>query len=138
MLDIAADIELIANSLQKLPGWHWDHDDDWWPRFAELTGFSRRYLAEKLAGLTSVWDLTDRPTACEACRYVLMFFDNSALYELLDLTESTWERPVSGRLGQRWSETICSAAWRVIVATQPEDRHSDAFSVHEDWWPTRR
>jgi hypothetical protein len=29
-----------------------------------------------------------------------------------------------GLTGMRWSETICSAAWRVLVATEPYDMHA--------------
>jgi len=60
----------------------------------------------------------------DACIYVLMFFDIPALHEHLDQVATTWIPVVPGRAGMRWSETICSAAWRVLVATEPDDIHA--------------
>ena len=31
--------------------------------------------------------------------------------------------------GRRWSEGICAAAWRVLVATEPDNVYSHNFSV---------
>jgi hypothetical protein len=56
--------------------------------------------------------------------WVLKFFDIPALYEHLDEVAATWNPVVPGRVGMRWSETICSAAWRVLVATEPYGVHA--------------
>ena len=50
---------------------------------------------------------------------MLKYFDIPALYEHLEEVAATWNPVVPGRVGMRWSETICSAAWRVLVATEP-------------------
>jgi hypothetical protein len=62
-----------------------------------------------------------------------MFFDNPALHEHLEAVQSGWLWPVAGRVGRRWVEEICAAAWRVIVATEPDNVDSNNFSVsYED------
>src|SRR5947209_8372285 len=56
-----------------------------------------------------------------------MFFDNPALYEHLDAVAGTWHPQVPGAVGRRWSEGICAAAWRVLVATEPDNVYSHNF-----------
>jgi hypothetical protein len=124
-VDIRHDLEIVANSIRLLPKWDWgdiyskEAPDGWWSRFGELSGNSREYLFEKLTAIIEELDSRDRYRAGQACIYILMFFDNPALYEHLDTVAGTWSPQIPGRAGKRWSETICAAAWRVFVATQP-------------------
>ena len=73
--------------------------------------------------------MRDRQVAGDRAKYVLMFFDNPALYEHLDAVAGTWGPQVPGGVGRRWSEGICAAAWRVLVATEPDNVYSHNFSV---------
>jgi hypothetical protein len=101
----------------------------WWSRFEEVDGaYSLTYMEQKLTLIMEGLDpdsQAERRHIHEACIYVLMFFDIPALYEHLDQVGTTWIPVVPGRTGMRWSETICSAAWRVLVATEPDDMHAD-------------
>ena len=116
----------------------------WWSRFAEFDqSYSLQQLAEYLAEIMEVLDpdvRAARHRIHNACIYVLKFFDIPALYEHLDQVAAAWKPAVPGRAGMRWSETICPAAWRVLVATEPYDMHAhDRFvpAVLADgrWWP---
>jgi hypothetical protein len=130
-VNIDDDLEFISNSLRMLPRWDWD-EGGWWPQFGELAGFSEDYLTEKMAWITTYWrkaGVRDRQVAGDRAKYVLMFFDNPALYEHLDAVAGTWDPQVPGGVGRRWSEGICAAAWRVLVATEPDNVYSHNFSV---------
>lgn len=130
-VSIDQDLEFISNSLRMLPPWRWDKGT-WWPQFAEQTGFSGDYLTEKLEWITLGWQqasLDEHEWAGDRAKYVLMFFDNPKLYELLDAVAGTWHPQVSGMVGRRWSEGICAAAWRVVVATEPDNPYSNNFTV---------
>ena len=86
-----------------------------------------QHLAGFLAEIMEVLDPDARAARHrihDACIYVLKFFDIPALYEHLDEVAATWKPVVPGRVGMRWSETICSAAWRVLVATEPYGMHA--------------
>ena len=128
--DIRADLEIITNSLHMLPPWVpavGRGGPGWWSRFAEFDqGCSLRQLAEYLAEITDVLDPelgAARHRIHDACICLLKVFDIPALYEHLD-NVAAWKPVVPGRTGMRWSETICSAAWRVLVATEPYDMHA--------------
>ncbi len=127
-VDIRHDLEIISNSIRLLPQWDWGDVYSeaalvgWWSRFGELSGNSREYLFSKLTGIMEELDPMDRRRAGRACMYILLFFDIPALYEHLDAVAGTWSPEVPGRVGRRWSETICAAAWRVFVATEPDNR----------------
>jgi hypothetical protein len=136
--DIRKDLEIIINSMHMLPPWVPPQGVGrggaaWWSRFQEVKdGFSLQYLAEKLTLIMEDLDpdtQAERHLIHEACIYVLMFFDIPSLYEHLDKVANIWTPVVPGRAGRRWSETICSAAWRVLVATEPYD--SDAYDRFE-------
>jgi len=89
-VNIDDDLEFISNSLRMLPPWDWD-EGGWWPQF-ELAGRSKAYLTERLAWITTVWRETgmgERELAGDRAKYVLMFFDNPALYEHLDAVAGT-------------------------------------------------
>ena len=58
-----------------------------------------------------------------------MFFDNPALHEHLDLIADHWETKVPGRIGRRWAETVCAAAWRVLLASEPRNRPDNHFTL---------
>lgn len=123
------DLKIISNSLLMLPSWQ---QDDWWLQFSRTSGRSLAYLKEKMAWITRIWQeaSSDRlEWARDRAKYVLMFFDNPALYEHLDAVQPTWEPPVAGGIGRRWAEEICAAAWRIIVATEPDNVDSNNFSV---------
>jgi hypothetical protein len=125
------DLEIISNSLRMLPSWQ---HDDWWPQFSRKTGHSLAYLNKKIAWITTGWQKASSHRfefAGDRATYVLMFFDNPALYEHLDAVQPTWEPPVAGGVGRRWVEEICAAAWRVIVATEPDNVNSNNFSVSD-------
>jgi len=135
--DIGSDLRIIINSMRMLPPWVPAEavlsglergGAPWWSRFKEVDeGFSLTYLKEKLAVIMEDLDpdsQAERRDIHDACIYVLMFFDIPALYEHLDQVATTWIPVVPGRVGMRWSETICSAAWRVLVATEPDDMHA--------------
>ena len=130
-VSIDDDVEFISNSLRMLPPWDWD-EGGWWPKFGELAQFSEDYLTEKLAWITTVWQragMGERESAGDRATYVLKFFDNPALYEHLDAVAGTWDPQVPGGVGRRWSEGICAAAWRVLVATEPDNVYSHNFTV---------
>jgi hypothetical protein len=101
----------------------------WWSRFKEVNeSYSLTYLKEKLTMVMENLDPDSqvaRSDIHEACVYVLKFFDIPALHEHLDEVATTWIPVVPGSVGMRWSETICSAAWRLLVATAPDDVHAD-------------
>ena len=123
------DLEIISNSLLMLPSWQ---HADWWQQFSRTSGRSMQYLHEKMAWITRVWQQasSDRfDWAGDRAKYVLVFFDNPALYEHLDAVQPTWDPPVAGSIGRRWAEEICAAAWRVIVATEPDNVYSNNFSI---------
>jgi hypothetical protein len=135
--DIHSDLRIIINSMRMLPPWvpaeaimPWLErgGPPWWSRFKEVhDSYSLRYLKEKLTMIMESLDpdrQADRSGIHEACIYVLKFFDIPALYEHLDQVATTWIPVVPGSVGKRWSETICSAAWRVLVATEPYDIHA--------------
>jgi hypothetical protein len=153
MTSIDPDLEIIANSLRMLPPWDWDDGEhSWWARYAELCGeattghrveaYSRRYLGEKLS-----WVATARPEhggpgcanqweAHERAKYVLMFFDidHPAMHAHLDAVTPTFDPLIPGTIGRRWAHTPCTAAWRVIVATEPANHYSHNFAVPDRWW----
>lgn len=118
------DLEFISNSLRMLPTW----DSAWWDEFIELTGQSRNYLAEKLGMLTRAWP-DDAGQIAYRVPYVLIFFDNPALYEHFDGVTANWDTRIPGRIGQRWSQQLCAAAWRVLVAAEPRNPYSHKFQV---------
>jgi hypothetical protein len=129
--DIRGDLEIIANSMHMLPPWvpaAGRGGRGWRSRFAELDqSYSLQQLAEYLAEIMEALDPEARAARHRihsACVYVLKFFDIPALYEHLDQVAATWKPAVPGRAGMRWSETICSAAWRVLTATEPYDMHA--------------
>lgn len=135
--DIRGDLRIIINSMRMLPPWVPGEvlipslergGAAWWSRFEEVyESYSLTYLKEKLTVIMETLDpdrQAERPDIHEACIYVLMFFDIPALYEHLDQVATTWIPVVQGSVGKRWSETTCSAAWRVLVATEPDDRHA--------------
>ncbi len=130
--DVDQDLEFITNSLLMLPSW--EHEKDWWRKFSEITDYSLEYLAEKLAWITHYWRQAGDPDgstfAGDRAKYVLMFFDNPALYEHLDsVAEWARARTLRGRAGRRWSEEICAAAWRIVVAEEPNNPDSNNFSM---------
>jgi len=157
-MDIADDLDVIENSLRMLPAWSVDdlqpedqpinlgppeqpvhlHFDPgtWWERFAELSGHGRRYLLEKLSGIMIELRSGEPLTVAGAAEYLLMFFDDPRLHELLDLVASHWETKVAGRIGQRWAETLCVAAWRVLLASEPQNRPDYHFTLRP-WNPGR-
>ena len=123
------DQEIISNSLLMLPRWE---NHDWWVQFSRMSGHSMAYLQEKLAWITRVWQEASSDGlewAGDRAKYVLFLFDNPALHTQLDAVQPTWNPPVAGDIGRRWSEEICAAAWRVIVATEPDNGYSNNFSV---------
>jgi hypothetical protein len=129
--DIRSDLKIITNSMHMLPPWvpaAGRGGPAWWSRFAEFDqSYSRQQLAGCLAEIMEVLDpdvRAARHRIHNACIYVLKFFDIPALYEHLDEVAVTWQPVVPGRAGMRWSKTICSAAWRVLVATEPYDMHA--------------
>jgi hypothetical protein len=128
--DIRGDLEIIIHSMHMLPPWvpaAGRGGPAWWCRFAESgQSYSLQQMAGYLAEITGVLDPdadAARHRIHDACVYVLKFFDVPALYEHLDEV-AAWKPVVPGRVGMRWSETICSAAWRVLVATEPYDMHA--------------
>jgi hypothetical protein len=153
MTNIDPDLEIIANSLRMLPAWDWDDGDrSWWARYTQLCGeaapdhrgegYSRTYLGEKLS-----WVATSKPEhggpgcqnmqeAHERATYVLMFFDinHPAMHEHLDAVTPTFDPLIPGTIGRRWAETLCAAAWRVIVATEPDNIYSHNFAVPDYPW----
>jgi hypothetical protein len=89
-------------------------------------GFAAPGMAAQLCAMASM--LAGLWVASRCGSYVLKFFDIPALYEHLDEVAATWKPVVPGRVGMRWSETICSAAWRVLVAAEPYRKHAhDSF-----------
>lgn len=46
----------------------------------------------------------------------------------------TFNPLIPGTIGRRWAETLCAAAWRVLVATEPDNHYSHDFSVPEYPW----
>jgi hypothetical protein len=129
--DIRSDLEIITNSMHMLPPWvpaAGRGGPAWWSRFEEFDqSYSLQHLAEYLAEIIEVLDPdvgAARHRIHDASIYVLKFFDIPALYEHLDEVAAAWRPVVPGRAGMRWSETICSAAWRVLVATEPYDMHA--------------
>jgi hypothetical protein len=129
--DLEQDLEFITNSLRMLPSW--ENEEDWWRRFSEITDYSLEYLTEKLAWITRYWrqgGAREPDFASDRAQYVLMFFDNPALYEHLDeVAEWSRARNLRGRVGRRWSEELCAAAWRVLIAEEPNNPDSHNFSV---------
>jgi hypothetical protein len=84
-----------------LPPWRWD-EGTWWLQFAQQTGFSGSYLTEKLEWITRGWQEASQDKhewAGNRAIYVLMFFDNPKLYELLDAVVGTWHPQVPGKVG---------------------------------------
>jgi hypothetical protein len=135
-VNIDDDVEFISNSLRMLPPWDWD-EGSWWPQFGELAGFSKDYLTEKMAWITTVWreaDLGERELAGDRTKYVLMSFDNPALYDHLDAVAGTWGPQVPGAVGRRWSEGISAAAWRVLVATEPDNVYRHNFAAPRSYY----
>jgi hypothetical protein len=129
--DIRSDLEIITSSMHMLPPWvpaAGRGGPAWWSRFEEFDqSYSLQHLAEYLAEIIEVLDPdvgAARHRIHDASIYVLKFFDIPALYEHLDEVAAAWRPVVPGRAGMRWSETICSAAWRVLVATEPYDMHA--------------
>ena len=129
--DIRSDLEIITNSMHMLPPWvpvAGRGGPAWWARFEEFgAGYPPRQLGGYLAEIMEVLDpdvRVARHRIHSACIYVLRFFDIPALYEYLDEVAARWKPVVPGRAGMRWSETICSAAWRVLVATEPYGMHA--------------
>ena len=136
--DIRSDLRIIINSMRMLPSWVAVEAMEqpslerggaaWWSRFKEVDeSYSLRYLSEKLTVIMANLDpdrQAGRDDIHQACIYVLMFFDIPALYGHLDQVAATWIPVVPGSVGKRWSETICSAAWRVLVATEPDDPYA--------------
>jgi len=138
--DLRSDLEIITNSMHMLPPWvpvAGRGGPAWWSRFEELDqGYSPQRLAEYLAEIIEVLDPdvhAPRHRIHNACIRVLKFFDIPALYEHLDQVAVTWQPVVPGRAGMRWSQTICSAAWRVLVATEPYDMHAHDRFVPPSW-----
>jgi hypothetical protein len=128
--DIRSDLKIITNSMHMLPPWvpaAGRGGAAWWSRFEELDqSYSLQLLAEYLAEIMEVLDpdvRAARHRIHNACIYVLKLFDIPTLYEHLDQV-ATWKPVVPGRAGMRWSQTICSAAWRVLVATEPYEMHA--------------
>lgn len=128
--DIRSDLKIITNSMHMLPPWvpaAGRGGPAWWFRLEESgQGCSPQQLAGYLAEIMEVLDpdvRAARHRIHNACTYVLRLFDIPALYEHLDEVAATWKPAVPGRAGMRWSETICSAAWRVLVATEPYEMH---------------
>jgi len=129
--DIRSDLKIIINSMHMLPPWvpaAGRGGQAWWSRFEEFDpSYSLQHLAGYLAEIMEVLDpdvRAARHRIHDACFHVLKLFDMPALYEHLDEVTATWKPVVAGRAGMRWSETICSAAWRVLVATEPYDMHA--------------
>jgi hypothetical protein len=121
------DAEFIQKSLRMLPPWDWR---DWWDEFCRISGSDRVYLDEKLSILLDDW--SDYAGAWSRAPYVLMFFDNPALYEHLDAVAGSWESPIPGRAGQRWSQQICQAAWRALVADDHHSPYHHNFQIPDD------
>lgn len=123
------DLDVISNSLRMLPSWE---DERWWQELSQITKWSLEYLEEKLEWITTVWrkaSSNELEFAGDRAKYILMLFDNPALYAHLDAVQPTWHPPVPGGIGRRWVEEICAAAWRVIVATESGNEYSSNFSV---------
>ena len=151
MTSIDPDLEIIANSLRMLPTWDWDDGDgSWWARYLQLCGEAARdHRAESYSETISAKNSPGSPPlsqnaaalapdmweAHECAKYVLMFFDinHPAMYEHLDAVTPTFNAVIPGTIGRRSAETICAAAWRVIVATEPNNHYSHNFSVPDPW-----
>ena len=133
--DIRSDLRIIIDSMRMLPPWVSSPGRggaDWWSHFKEVDeSYSLVYLKEKLRWIMENLDpnrQAERGHINDACVYVLMFFDTPALYEHLDQVVIGWHTVIPGGVGKRWSETICSAAWRVLVATESDNpNHYDRF-----------
>lgn len=158
VVDITDDLDVIENSLRMLPAWSVDDlrpEDQpmnvgppgqpfylyldpgkWWERLAELSGYGRRYLQEKLGAIMIALRSGKLGTVSSAAEYLLMFFDNPALHEHLNLVADHWETKVPGRIGQRWAETLCTAAWRVLLASESRNRPDYHFTL-VPWDPCR-
>lgn len=116
--DIQDDLAVIANSIRLLPPWD---EKDWWARWQEIdSGFDRQYLALKLYRVVDTLypGTKDSPGEIhDACEYLLLFFDIPQLYEHLDDVVRGMGPRLRGQEGKRWSEAICAAAWRILLAT---------------------
>ncbi|GAA4536531.1 hypothetical protein [Amycolatopsis samaneae] len=135
-MSLDEDIMIVQNSARMLPPW--TPDNQWWLEFSRLTssgnneGFSQEYLQEKLKFIISEPNPKRHRTMwTERAKYILMFFDNPRLHRHLDAVQGTWESQVPGGIGRRWSETLCAAAWRIIVHEEPTDPYSNHFTVND-------
>jgi hypothetical protein len=108
----------------------------WWELSAALTGYDRRYLLQKLGGIMPELRSGNPALVASAAEYLLMFFDNPALYEHLDRVADNMKTKVPGRTGQRWSETLCAAAWRVFLDSASQSRPDYHFTL-VPWVPGR-
>jgi hypothetical protein len=125
------DLEIISNSLRMLPPWQ---DCEWWRQFSQETGQTLEYLKKKLAWITTGWQAASSDKfdfADDRAIYVIKFFDNPALYEHLDAVQPGLGEHAVGRVGRRWVEEICAAAWRLIAALEPYNGNSNNFSVSD-------
>lgn len=135
VMSLDEDVKIMLNSMRMLPPW--TPDDEWWDELSKLTGsgehegFSQEYLEEKLAFIISEPDpRRPRGAWAERAKYVLMFFDNPRLHPHLDAVQGTWNPQVPGGIGRRWSETLCAAAWRIIVHEDSTSPYSNRFTVN--------
>lgn len=158
IMDITEDLDVIENSLRVLPARSVDDMEpgdqpinlgtpgkplylyrdpgEWWAQFAELSGYDLGYLRRKLAGIMIELRSGSPRNVADAAAYLLMFFDNPALYEHLDVVADHWETKVAGGIGQRWAKTICTAAWRVWLASEADNRPDSHFTLTA-WDPDR-
>lgn len=58
---------------------------------------------------------------------MLILFDNPVLYEHLNAVQATWNPAAPGGIGRRWSQAVCAAAWRVLVAEEPGNVNGNNF-----------
>jgi hypothetical protein len=133
-MSLEEDVEFVAASLEMLPPWQ--SQQEWWARFSELThhsdgqnSLSMEYLMEKLSVITGDWGKVDRHDIRRRAEYVLLFFDNPGLYEHLDAVQGNWEPQIPGATGRRWAESLCAAAWRLLVATSRDATYRRTFSI---------
>jgi hypothetical protein len=136
--DIQDDLAIIANSLKLLPRWsyreYWEH---WEQIYESFAGF---YFASKMWLVVDTLHpgtKDDRHQIHEACRYLLWFFDRPELADHIDELAG-FAGGTAGHFGRRWIETICAAAWRVLLDTVdslPEGIDLSAEQIKESLEP---
>jgi hypothetical protein len=64
-----------------------------------------------------------------ACRYLLLLFDHPQLDEHLDDVVGGMDWATPGQTGKRWRETICAAAWRVLLTVTESANHGYGLRI---------